>query len=372
MANFKTVFLAGKEGKNVGLTTGIPTLDRAINGLQKKTSIGLAAAPKCGKTTMVDFCFVLSPYLQMLKLEKLDNVRWIYFSYEVDRVSKEFKYAAFFMFHDYKIFDYEYKGKKYLMDQDYLMGRKLSDDNELIPISEDHELKLKEIYAKWIVPLFGEYDENGNKIRQGKIEFIEDPENPTGSYKYLMNYAKQNGSFLTESYTTIGDSGNPETRTRITGYRENNEELMTIVITDHVRKKKMERGFTLKQNIDKWYEYTTWLRNICQFTFINVCHSGRQLSNIDRLKYAGEYVYPTADDVKDSGNLAEESTILLTMFNPNDEKYNLQKHFDIELKDFPNYRSIHIADARYVPCPNHVQTNMFGGINYFQPIFPKK
>ena len=69
-----------------------------------------------------------------------------------------------------------------------------------------------------------------------------------------------------------------------------------------------------------------------------------------------------------TGNLAEESTILMTMFNPNDEKYNLEKHFEHELKDYPNYRSIHITESRNTPSPMHVFTNMYGGVNYFTPL----
>ena len=51
--------------------------------------------------------------------------------------------------------------------------------------------------------------------------------------------------------------------------------------------------------MDKWLEYSTWLRNMCSFTFIHIVHSNRNLSNVDRLKYAGETIYPTSDDTKD-------------------------------------------------------------------------
>jgi hypothetical protein len=91
---------------------------------------------------------------------------------------------------------------------------------------------------------------------------------------------------------------------------------------------------------------------------------------MDRLKYAAEFIFPTADDVKDSGNLAEECNVLMSVFNPNDEKYNIDKHFGVDLRNgaFPNYRSIHITDSRDTECPVHVQTNMFGGINLFTPL----
>lgn len=369
MSNFTETFLQGKAGKNFGLPTGITPLDKTINGIQKRYSYGVAAAAKVGKTTFVDFAFVLNPYLFMQKNDKLDNIEWIYFSYEIDRISKEYKFASFFMFHDFGVANFNYKNKIYAMTQDYLMGRAThqleNGELELIPVSEEHEEMLKVIYQTRIVPIFGEYDKRGQKLSKGKIDFIEEAENPTGRYKYLMSYAGQNGEFIRETYYTNDDQGHRVAKSRIIGYTPKNPDKFTVIITDHLRKLRRERGFTMKENMDKDLEYTTWFRNICSFTPVNICHSNRGLSNVERLKFAGENVFPTSDDVKDTGNLAEESTMLITLFNPNDEKYNLTKHMGVVLKDYPNYRSIHIAESRYTPCPVHIQSNMLGGINYF-------
>lgn len=375
MSNFITTFKRGKLGKNLGRTTGIKALDKAINGLQKKISIGLAASPKCGKTALSDFCFFLSPYLEAIEKGTLDKINWIYFSYEVDRISKEFKFASFFFAYDFQIYNVTYKGVLYPMCQDYLMGKLIhyntDDTREFVPMQEDHELILKDIYSKRIVPIFGEYADDGvTQITPGKITFIEDPENPTGVYKYLMHYGSEHGTFKHKDFTYIDEKGNKETGKKIIGYVENDEELMTVIIVDHVRKFKKERGFVTKEIIDKWLEYSTWLRNICHFTFINIVHSGRQLANVERLKFAKEFIYPTADDTKDTGNIAEESTILMTLFNPNDEKYNMTRHFGVELESYPNYRSIHISESRYTECPVHIQCNMYGGINIFTPLNP--
>lgn len=375
MSNFVETFKAGKEGLNLGLTTGIPALDVAMNGIQKASNYGVAAAQKVGKTTLVDYSFVLSPYLYMEKENRLDDLNYIYYSFEIGRVKKEFKFAAFFMAHDFGVYGYAYKDKPFIsMDSDYLTGKKIYKNTdgktEQIPIYPEHEEMLKEIYIKRIVPMFGEYDSKGRKIKSGKIDFIEDNENPTGMYKYLRNYAKKHGTFLEESYNTINDSGVSIVKKREYGYTENNPNLYTIVITDHIRKPQMERGFTMKQNIDKLLEYHVILRNRCNFTFVDIAHMNRGVSNIERLKFFGDQIFPTADDVKDSGNLGEDVNVLLTMFNPNDEKYNLSKHMDVDLTNplNSNYRSIHIADARDVESPVHIQTRMIGGINTFLPL----
>lgn len=372
MSNFIETYKQGKLGKNFGLDTGLPALNRAINGLQKKTSIGLAAAPKVGKTTFCDFAFVISPYLQLEKAGMLDKAQWIYFSYEIDRVSKEFKFAAFFMFHDFKQSIVKYKGKVYSISATYLMGKLVHENPdgsiESVPVSEEHEAMLKVIYQQRIVPLFGEYSEKGEKIKKGKIDFIESPENPTGLNKYLWHYAKINGDFIEESYKTFNEQGDPVLKKRVVGYTPKDPDKFTIVVTDHIRKLRRERGFTMKENIDKWLEYSTILRNLCWFTFIHIIHSNRNVANVDRLKLAGEWIFPTADDCKDSGNPAEECTLFMTLFNPNDEKYNLKRHFGVELEDQPYYRSLHITESRETECPVHIQMNMFGNINSFAPL----
>ncbi len=55
------------------------------------------------------------------------------------------------------------------------------------------------------------------------------------------------------------------------------------------------------------------------------------MGDTQRLKYAKEFIYPTGDDVKETGNLSEECDYLFTMMNPNDEKYNLDKHFGLQI-----------------------------------------
>ena len=51
-----------------------------------------------------------------------------------------------------------------------------------------------------------------------------------------------------------------------------------------------------------------------------------------------------------------------------DEKYKLERHFGVDLASQPNYRSIHVVESRYTDCPQHIQTNMYGGINLFTPL----
>lgn len=339
----------GIAGRNTGLDIGLPKLNSVLGGLQKKTSFALGAEKKVGKSAYADFLFVLNPYL----LNPTANIHWKYFSFEIDRINKEAKYAAFFMQHDYGI----------EVDDSYILGKKKKPNGDRIIVTKEHEEKLVQIYSNRIIPLFGEYDSKGAKIKNGKIDFIEDRVNPTGIRNYLINYAKENGDFLYEDYITEED-GRKVKKQRLIGYKEKDETLYTIVLLDHVRNMSRERGYGMKENIDKFSEYHVFLRNMFRFSFVIISHINRSTTDIDRMKYMGDRLYPTSEDFKDSGNLPEDVTHVITFFNPVDDKYRLNTHFDKDLSPYKsknNYRTVHLVDSRYAPAPIHFSTLFNGG-----------
>lgn len=363
--NFQQALQQGQEGENKGLPTGLTPLDRAIDGIQKKAIYGVAAGPKVGKSTLVDFAFVIHPILHCLQHNI--PIHLIYFSYEIDRVKKEFDFASFFFYHDYKINSVTHNGIEYPLSSRYLLGKLQDNEGNIIPLNPEHLEILQDIYKRRIIPLFGEYSDKGVKVKDGVIDFIEDRDNPTGMRNTILDYAKKNGEFTFLPYETT-EQGKKVTKQRLIGYIPKDKTKRTIIITDHIRKLKRERGFSMKENMDKWIEYTVELRNFCHFTFVHIVHLNRSISNIERLKFNGEFIYPTGEDVKDSGNLSEECDYLLTLFNPTDEKYGLDVHFGNVLSDYPNYRSIHLVESRDTECPMHLAVQMYGNIKHFKPI----
>lgn len=73
-------------------------------------------------------------------------------------------------------------------------------------------------------------------------------------------------------------------------------------------------------------------------------------------------------------NLAEDADYVLTMMNPNDDRYNLKQHFGVKIKDdsnnelFPNLRTIHLVESRHCKYPQHFKTNMQGGYKSFEQL----
>ena len=379
--NFVEKFKKGLRGLNFGLPTGMAEIDKAIGGIQKAALYGVAAGPKVGKTTFVDFSFVLSPFLYYLEVLKRGNpddleIEWIYFSYEIDRVKKEFKYITFFMFHDYGITHFNHKNEVYEISPNYIEGKMKDNDGEVIICSEEHQKLVYKIYEERIIPLFGEFDARGRQTKKGLIIFVENKENPTGIRNFIGDYSVENGEWIkTKYWTTIGtdEEGHPikEQREKRESWIPNNPNKYTIIVLDHLRKIPSERGFQKKQTVDKMIEYQVEFRNWCGFTFVDIIHLNRSMSDVARLKYNAEFIYPTGDDIKETGNLSEEADYIFTLMNPNDEKYNINKHFGLLIKStsndelYPNYISIHLVESRDTECPVHFRSIMKGNVNSF-------
>ena len=379
MNNFIESFKNGQKGKNKGLYLGpgLDNISKAINGVQRHRIYTVASPPKTGKSTFVDYGFVISPYLDWIENNPGIEIEWVYFSFEIDRVSKEFDFVAYFLYHDFGIERITLEEgqtitinnqKETVIDlsPDYLRGRLQDDNGNIIKVKESIVEAIKVVYEKRIIPLFGEYSSSGTQITPGKINFIENRDNPTGIWKYLIHKAEKEGDFIYEYFG--------ENKKRIRGYKPLNPDKITIVVLDHIRKCVPERGFNMKQTVDKMSEMLVELRNLLSYTFVIVIHSNRNIADTERLKFAKDELYIQSEDLKDSGNLNEDSDFVLSMFNPNDDRYHLTKHFGMTIKDrnnnpiYPNLRTIHLIESRHCLYPQHFKTNMRGNLKTFEQI----
>jgi hypothetical protein len=375
MANFKTEFRKGQTGINRGLNMGpgLEALNKTLNGVQRGMMYAIAAAPKVGKSTLVNYGFVINTCLDAIK--KQIPIEIIYFSFEMDRIQMEFDFCAHFLEQDFGISEIElleestFKGKKTIpISSQFLRGRLQDDQDNIIKVTEDLLTKVQTTYKNRIIPFFGEYNENGNQILTGLITFITNKENPTGLRNFLMRNAEQNGSFIYEQYKK---KGSEEIFNKLVSYLPTDPNRYCIVVTDTIRKLPRERGFTIKENIDKWLEYTEEIRNLCGYTFAHIIHLNRSLAESENLKLRKDTIYPTSDNIKDTGNVSEVADYVLTMFNPNDEKYNLDTHFGKKIRDkgkeplYPKLRTIHIAESRHCEYPQHFVVSMTGGSKNF-------
>lgn len=364
-------FKKGQEGGNKGLYMGdgLAHISSAINGVQRGRIYGVAAPPKAGKSTFVDYGFVINPVLDAVK-QGLE-IEVVYYSFELDRVSKEFDFLAYFMYTDYGIETIKLEegslkdGKNYVpLTPDYLRGRLQDDEGKIIKVKEKVLEVIKELYQTRIIPFFGEFSAEGIRIKRGYITFIEQKDNPTGFYKAWIKHAEKYGNFI--KIPTVNK------KERIIGYKPDNPDKYTLIITDHLRKLLVERGWQMKQTVDKYIEYQVEIRNWCAYTFVDIIHTNRNMASQERLRFAKDMLYPTSDDIKDTGNLSEDADYVFTGFNPCDERYNLSKHFGLEIRDksgnelYKGLRTFHLVESRHCEFPQHFSTIMMGGLKNFK------
>lgn len=340
--NFLDEVSEGRVGKYNGLTVGSPRFTKTLNNLQRKRYYLVGAQQKTGKTSWVDWTFVISPFL----LNPNANIKWFYYSYEIDMVSKLAKWTALFMGIIYNRW----------VDDNYILS---VGDNEL---SEEDEKLVAQIYKDYITPLMS------------KITFHEDKQNPTGIFKELMNYAADTGEFKKETYSIrkVDENGKvltgSNTYEKIVGYTPKDESAYTIAVIDHVGLVPVEKGYTKKQNIDKLSEYLVKLRNLCKFTLIPVSQFNRALSATDRLKFQAEMLQPIVEDFKDSGNMAEDADTIFALFNPYNFKH-LKTHLGYKLSDFGlGYRSLHILANRRGIAPASIPYYLHGGSGFMMEL----
>lgn len=270
---------AGLAGDYEGLNNGLNRINDYIFGIQRSCYTLYGGGSGSGKTTLID-------YQLLCAIEDAESknitINIIYYSWEIDELTKKANWLSVLIYKKYGITIPPEKIKG--------LGKfRLTDDEQQLVFSEIPEVER----------IFN------------KINWIWQPLNPTGCYKYWWEFMKTRGTFKTEPYVDEND----KPQERIVSFELNDPTEYNIVVMDHVSLAKLERGFSLKQNLDKLSELTVSCRNMFKMTFLYLQQFNNQLSSIDRMKFKGADISPQQTDFRDSGNLYIDSDIALGLMN---------------------------------------------------------
>ena len=314
----------GVEGKNIGLKTFLPKFSKALSNIQDREYHVLGAQKKTGKTSFVQQFYILGTYL----LNPNVDVQYLFYNYEMPIYKLMAKAVSFIAWYMYK---------KELSDSIIFSKGENKPDKEQLEL-------INLIYKNHIIPLFGEYDNYGRLVKQGKITFVPNKINPTGMKALTHNWFKDKGDYV-EQVVHYEQSGVQKTRYEKTAFKKY-DDTHQIILVDHCGLMPLERGFNRKQNIDKWSEYVLEDRNSLGGTWVDIFQLNRGMSSIDRMKFSGDMLVPTAEDFKETGNPIENCDTAIALFNPQSHKH-LHKHLDYDLDRLNfNYRSAHILENR--------------------------
>ena len=282
----------GIEGKNNGIPMGFKKLSKYM-GIRKKIYTLMFGSTGSGKTAFVHDAFILNPFEHYLKIKKnSDDIKFKVILFSMER-SKIYIIAKW-------------------------MSRKIFiETGTLIPIQKmlgwwDTKLTKDE---QALIESFEWYI---NELLQ-VIDIVEGAQNPTGIYKYVKNYAEENGTFkVIDEYTKK--------------YIPHHPNEIVIVIEDHLGLTKMEKGQgSKKEAIDKVSEYNQWFRDTLGYSPVAVTQITRNLSNPIHQKM--DSFEPTLDDSKESGRPPEDADVVISIFDPirfktNDSAYKVNNFID--------------------------------------------
>jgi hypothetical protein len=298
----------GIQGRNSGIPMGFRRLNKYI-GIRKRIYTVIFGATGSGKSAFCHSAYILHPFDWWYANKNTSNVKLKFILFSMER-SKVYTLA-------------KWTSRKIFLDQGVNIPiAKLLGWWDTKLTKDEHDMFL--MYENYINELTAICD------------IIEGAQNPTGIYKYVRKYAETNGTIENiNEYDKIYHPCHP------------NE--IVIPIVDHFGLIKMEKGMSKKEAIDKTSEYFQWMRDFLGYTPIGVSQINRDLSNPIYQKM--DAFEPNIDQIKESGRPAEDSDVVVSLFQPsryktNDASYNNVSKF-ISPEGADCFRSIKILKNTY-------------------------
>jgi replicative DNA helicase len=305
----------GREGKNIGLSLGMPRLEEHVYGLTQSIYTILFGKTGSGKTSIALYCYLYRPLMQAIKEGK--NLKIIYFSLEMTGEMLLAKLASIHMLETYgaQIGYKEIFSKKETLN--------------------DHDYALVQEALKWLAtiePYLVIYDKS---VTANTV------------YAFLKTFAEEEGEFIEEGNSEI--------------YVPNNPDALRLIVMDHIGLARRMAGRTKKEEIDLVSTYLLWFRNKCRYSILVLMQVNRDQTSMDRRN--ANLLEPTLEDIKDSGSPSEDSEIVIGIFNPFKEKVAKHRGYNIrELRD--RSRFLCLLKNRYGDVDKVVPITFYGKVNY--------
>lgn len=308
---------AGKLGKNIGISTGMPTIDSIIYGIQRKYLYTIGADTSGGKTSFAIDTFVYN----LIKNAKENPISILYYSFEMSSdvlFAKILSRYIFDEFHEQVTFeDILSLTKPISAHQEDLIRR-------ATPFLERLE-KVLTIYDKAL--------------------------NPNGIYATCKEWLKQFGEFRQI------DEHREE-------YYDNNPTMYKVVLLDHVGL--ISGQGTKKEKIDLTVDYMIYFRNKCDITGVFVQQLNRNAKSMDRKTNGYELIQ--LDDFKDTSGTTDASEVVIALYYPYREKIARCEGYPIQNILKKKFRLCQILKNRYGQSDINKGLAFYGEISMFMEL----
>ncbi len=260
-------------GKNLGIAFCLKQIDRALFGLQQARYYLIGSDSGIGKTTIVDFLFVIKAWITAKEQGRAFKCR--YYSFEISEEEKLAKWVCTVVkiLHDVEF------------HVDYVMGR-----IQGMTITDADQVLIDEALL-FITEILKD------------VTIIDTPKNPTAVFHDAIEYAESIGQVHRTEVTSKkkkDKDGKFVRTTYITGFTPNDPDQITLFALDHVALAIPEMGMDTKATIDTLSKYFVFIRNRFRFSVVAVQQFNTELQSVERRKLRAAALSPARNDFGDS------------------------------------------------------------------------
>lgn len=315
----------------------MPKFRNKLPGIERGKYYLISGGTKSSKTQIMNFLFLYNSVLYAYKNPSKVNLKIFYFPLEETPENILLRFTSYLLY-------LKSKGSmRYSSVQ-------LKSTNKDFPIPEEvlKEIDSPEIYN--ILEFFCEH-----------VEFC-DEKTPTGIRKKLWEFAKEDGEVITEKISWIDKEGIEHEGFKQIGYNPKLPNRYVLAIVDHLSIIKLEKGMSLKENMDTLSSTLLEARN--RFNFIPVVVQQQNNDSLSLEAFSKNKIRPTFTGLKDTKNSGQDCTVMLGITNPN--SFELANYAGYDIKSFQGYiRFLEIVLNREGECNDLFPLYFDGAVNYY-------
>jgi len=319
--SLKETIEKGKNGLNIGLSTGLDKLDMLTYGLNRGWMYTWCADSGAGKSSLVLYTTVYQPFQQYLASDRTININFLLFSFELSAEVLLTKLLSIYMWDTYKV------------EASYDTILSLSE-----PI-DDNKYSYVKKSMEWLYEL------------EKHCTIIDKPVTAKHMYGICKEWTKQFGKY---NETELGDYVKED-------YVPNDPQQWLIVNVDHIKLLKTDAGNSAKQEIDDASNYLITLRNKCKLTVNIVQQLNRNFKSVARRQECVNRSGLQLDDLSDSSGPSQASEVVIGIWHPYREHQPRCENYDIkQLQD--SIRFLHILKHRFGMADRVLAVSFFGSV----------
>lgn len=315
---------AGREGKNIGLKTGLPKLDYYTGGFKQGVYTLVFSKSSVGKTAIIIY-----KLYRILKDYPDKKVKIVYFSLELGASVLLAKLLSLYIYETYNI---------------EITYTQLLSFIDTLPDNIYEYVKASKVWLESV---------------SNKFIILDKQLSSDSFYAEMMKLHQSLGTF-----TKSTDNN----RTIFMPYDPN---IIVDVVIDHLLLVSPQKGRTKKEEMDRISTYCVRFRELCGTSFEIVMQENRGSTTMDRRKAGMEE--PTPDDIQASGEIYQASDVCIALFSPFKTQLKTYRGYkiadDVEGRGLQDVcRSIIILKNRYGISNRIVMTAFKGSIGKFFPL----